>query len=60
MKSFPWNEDHDIYIWDLQRLHDLFEYPIGAKAYYKFLMADEGTIDAPMFQAGDELTEFED
>ena len=58
--GWPWNEEHDIYIWDLQRLHDLFEYPIGAKAYYKFLMADEGTIDAPTFTADDELMEFQD
>jgi len=50
----------DLYIWDLSKLANDFCWPIGEKAHYELLVADEGTIDAPMFQPGDVLVEIED
>ena len=50
----------DLYIWDLAKLANDFCWPIGEKAHYELLVADEGTIDAPMFEAGDALVEIED
>ena len=38
---------------------DLFDWPIGDNAHYELRVADEGMIDAPMFQAGDVLAEIE-
>ncbi len=56
-----WLEDApDLYIWDLAVLIDHFDWPIGENAHYELLVADEGTIDAPSFQAGDVLAEIED
>jgi len=50
----------DLYIWDLAKLADQFNRPIGAKAHYELIVADPGMIDAPLFQAGDRLAEIED
>ena len=36
-----------------------FDWPIGENVHYELRVADEGTIDAPMFQAGDVLAEIE-
>ena len=59
---FGWahEENDDIYIWDLWRLRKFFEYPIGEKAHWELRVADEGTIDAPMFEAGDVLAEIDE
>jgi hypothetical protein len=49
-----------LYIWDLAKLIDDFDCPIGVNAHYELRVADPGMIDAPMFQAGDVLAEIED
>jgi DNA-binding MarR family transcriptional regulator len=50
----------DLYIWDLSKLAECFCWPIGDKAHYELRVADEGMIDAPMFEEGDVLVEIED
>lgn len=61
-KYFGWvlEPEIDLYIWDLAKLIEFFDYPLGAKAHYELVVADPGMIDAPMFEAGDELVEIED
>jgi hypothetical protein len=52
--------EHDLYIWDLWHLRKDFDWPIGENAHYELLVADEGTVDAPMWRPGDVLAEIED
>ena len=49
----------DLYIWDLAKLIDQFDRPVGMNVHYELCVADPGVIDAPMFQAGDVLAEIE-
>ncbi len=49
----------DLYVWDPADYADQFDWPIGDNAHYELLVADAGTIDAPMFQANDVLAEIE-
>lgn len=49
-----------LYLWDLSRIRELLDCPIGERAHYELRIADEGTMDAPRFEAGDLLAEIED
>ena len=50
----------DLYLWDLSIIADQLDWPIGENANYELRVANPGTIDAPMFEAGDVLAEIED
>ncbi len=56
---FGWRLEPDLYVWDPGPYVDLFDRPISETAHYELLVADEGTIDAPWFEAGDVLAEIE-
>ncbi len=49
----------DLYIWDPEDYADAFDWPISETAHFELRVADPGTIDAPMFEAGDVLAEIE-
>jgi hypothetical protein len=49
----------DLYLWNPEDYYGKFDWPIGDNAHYELRIADEGTIDAPKFQAGDVLAEIE-
>jgi DNA-binding MarR family transcriptional regulator len=50
----------DLYLWDPEEIFDQMDWPIGDRAHYELLVADEGTVDARMFEAGDVLAEIEE
>jgi DNA-binding MarR family transcriptional regulator len=62
VEYFGWvlEEEIDLYIWDLAKLRDQFDWPISETAHYELRVADPGMIDAPWFEAGDVLAEIED
>jgi DNA-binding MarR family transcriptional regulator len=49
----------DLYVWDPSDYLDVFDCPIGEYAHFELRIADEGTMDAPKFKAGDVLAEIE-
>ena len=49
-----------LYIWSMADLLEHFDWPSGENAHYELRIADEGTIVAPMFEAGDVLAEIEE
>jgi DNA-binding MarR family transcriptional regulator len=49
-----------LYWFDPEEIFDQLDWPIGDNARYELLVADEGTVSAPMFQAGDVLAEIQD
>src|ERR1043166_6782636 len=62
-KYFGWvleDPDSAIYLWDLSELFQYFKDPLVDTAHYELVIANEGMIDAQMWQAGDVLAEIED
>ena len=49
----------DLFVWDWADYADQFDWPMGANAHYELRVADEGMIDAPRFEKGDQLAEIE-
>jgi hypothetical protein len=47
-------------LWNPDDYRDQLDWPIGDRAHYELRIADEGTIDAPMFEPDDVLAEIED
>jgi hypothetical protein len=62
VEYFGWVLDgaSDLYLWNPDDYRDQVEWPIGDRAHYELRVADEGTIDAPTFEADDVLAEIED
>jgi DNA-binding MarR family transcriptional regulator len=60
-KFFGWwlEGTEDLYVWDLAYFKGLLDWPICERAHWELRVADPGTIDAPMFEAGDVLAEIE-
>jgi DNA-binding MarR family transcriptional regulator len=56
VEYFGWvlEEEVDLYIWDLWKLREYFRYPIGENAHWELRVADPGTIDATMFEPGED------
>jgi DNA-binding MarR family transcriptional regulator len=48
-----------LYWFDPEEIFDQLDWPIGDNAHYELLIADEGTVSAPMFRAGDVLAEIQ-
>lgn len=62
VEYFGWVLDgaSDLYLWNPDDYRDQVDRPIGDRAHYELRVADEGTIDAPMFEPDDVLAEIED
>jgi DNA-binding MarR family transcriptional regulator len=48
-----------LYLWNLADVLEHLDWPMGENAYYELRVADVGTMQAPMFEAGDLLAEME-